>query len=129
MKSINKKSTSHGKDLDDKVIISSEYYEDERPSFICSLCNRTLIRLTDNSQQNTTFWCRDCSVEFDPELENLRKESKISVPDRNIEPAVTTTPGIDYNAIKIRKELELKGGFAALAKKVIKITHYEERVG
>ncbi len=26
--------------------------------------------------QNTAFWCRNCSVEFDPESENVRRESK-----------------------------------------------------
>jgi hypothetical protein len=46
--------------------------------------------------QNTAFWCRNCSVEFDPESENVRRESKISVHDRNIQPEVATTPGIPY---------------------------------
>jgi hypothetical protein len=83
MKSINKKSTSHGKDLDDKVIISSEYYQNGRPSFICSICNQILVRLTDAGGNNDTYWCRNCSVEWDPAEENIRRESKISVPDRN----------------------------------------------
>jgi hypothetical protein len=81
------------------------------------------IRLTDTGQNNTAFWCRNCSVEFDPETENIRKESKLSVPDRNIEPAVATTPGIPD--ISIHHEPELKGGFAALAKKgTIRFTSY-----
>jgi transposase-like protein len=84
---------NYDKPNDDKVIISSEYFEDDRPSYICSICNRTLIRLTDRSLQNAAYWCRHCSVEFDPESESVRRESKLSVPDRNIEPAVATTPG------------------------------------
>jgi hypothetical protein len=107
----------------DKVIISTEYYENDRPSFICSICNQTLIRLTDAGQNNTTFWCRHCSVEFDPESENLRKESKIIVPDRDREAAVTsidTTPDVS-----IRHEPQLQGGFATLAKKgTIRFTSY-----
>ena len=63
--------------------------------------------------QNTSFWCRNCSVEFNLEEENVRRESKLSVPDRNIEPAVATTPGTPD--ISIHKEQELKGGFAELA--------------
>jgi DNA-directed RNA polymerase subunit RPC12/RpoP len=118
----------YDKTNDDKVIISSEYFEDTRPSYICSICNQTLIRLTDSSMQNTAFWCRNCSVEFDPGNENVRRESKLSVPDRNIEPAVATTPGIPD--VSIRKEPELSGGFAQLAKKgPIKFTSYEERKG
>ena len=38
---------NYAKPNDDKVIISSEYYENDRPSYICSFCNQTLIRLTD----------------------------------------------------------------------------------
>jgi hypothetical protein len=109
----------------DKVVISSEFYENDRPSYICSFCNQTLIRLTDAGQNNTTFWCRNCSVEFDPENENLRKESKLSVPDRNIEPVVATTPGIPD--VRIRHEPELKDGAFALSKKgTIRFTHYED---
>ncbi len=60
--------------------------------------------------------------------ENVRRESKLSVPDRNIEPAVATTPGIPD--VSIRKELELSGGFAQLAEKgTTKFTSYEERKG
>jgi hypothetical protein len=112
--------------LDDKVIISSEYFEDTRPSFICSICNQTLVRLTDAGMNNNSFWCRNCSVEFNPEEENVRRESKISVPDRNIEPAVSTTPGIPD--ISIRKEAEIKGGLKALQQKGLKITHYKEDI-
>jgi DNA-directed RNA polymerase subunit RPC12/RpoP len=120
---VNKMLTS----ADDKVIISSEYYEDDRPSYICSICNQTLIRLTDSSMQNTAFWCRNCSVEYDVESENVRRESKLSIPDRNIEPAVSTTPGIPD--VSIHHAPEIKGGLKELQKKGLKITHYEERKG
>jgi hypothetical protein len=110
----------------DKVIISSEYYEDDRPSYICSICNRTLNRLSDAGGNNQTYYCRFCNVEFDPESENVRRESKLSVPDRNIEPAVATTPGIPD--ISIRKEPEIKGGLKALQQKGLKITNYKEDI-
>jgi hypothetical protein len=118
---------NYDKTNDDRVIISSEYFEDTRPSYICSICNQTLIRLTDSGMQNTAFWCRNCSVEFDPESENVRRESKLTVPDRNIEPAVATTPGIPD--ISILKEPEIKGGLKALKERGIRITYYEERLG
>lgn len=115
---------------DDKVIISSKYLMDERPSFICSICNRTLTRLTDGSLQNTSFWCRNCSVEFDPESENVRRESKLSVPDRNEEPLVAQTPGKDYlsKKVEIHKESEIKGGLKALRERGMKITYYDEHI-
>jgi hypothetical protein len=112
---------------DDKIIISSEYYENVRPSsYICSICNRTLSRLSDAGGNNQTYYCRFCNVEFDPESENVRRESKLSVPDRNIEPAVATTPGIPD--ISIRKEPEIKGGLKALQQKGLKITDYKENI-
>jgi hypothetical protein len=121
---------NNAKPNDDKFVISSEYYKDEIPSFMCSICNRTLSGLTDSGRQNTTYWCRHCSVEFDPELENIRRESKISVPDRNIEPAVATTPGTDYlnQNVEIHHEPEIKGGLKALKEHGIKITYYKEHI-
>jgi|ERR687898_3392091 hypothetical protein len=109
---------------DDKVVISSEYYTNvyDNPSYICSWCNQTLVRLTDAGQNNTRFFCRNCQVEFDPESENLRKESKLIVPDRNIEPAVSTTPGIPD--VSIHHTPPIRGGLAELQKKGIKITSY-----
>src|SRR5215207_130714 len=107
---------------EDKVVISSEYYQNDRPSYICSFCHQTLIKLTDAGQNNSTYWCRNCQVEFDPEVENIRKESKLLVPDRNIEPAITSignTPDIS-----IRHTPPLRGGFAELQKKGLRIKDY-----
>ena len=71
---------------------------------------------------NTTFWCRHCSVEWDPEAENLRKESKLIVPDRNIEPAITSVGNVPD--VSIRHTPPIRGGFAELQKKGIKIKDY-----
>ena len=98
--------------LDEKIIISSEYYENDRPSYICSICNQTLSRLSDAGGNNSTYWCRNCSVSYDPAEENVRRESKISVPDRNEETLVAQTPGQDYlnKKIEINHTPEIKGG-------------------
>ena len=108
---------------DDKSVISSEYYTNLRPEYLCSICNITLVRLTDAGQNNQTYWCRQCSIEYDPEEENLRQVSKLVVPDRNVEPAITSiqnTPDVS-----IYHEPTLKGGFAQLAKKgTIRFTSY-----
>src|SRR5918995_4598576 len=91
----------------DKVVISSEYYTNEiRPSYLCSFCNQTLIRLTDTGQNNTSFWCRSCSVEFDPESENLRLYSILT----NM-----------ADEVAIRYTVPKRGGFAELEKKGIRI--------
>jgi hypothetical protein len=66
------------------------------------------------------------TVEFNPELENIRRESKISVPDRSQEHLVAQTPGQDYlnKKVEIHKEPEIKGGLRALKDRGIKIMHY-----
>jgi hypothetical protein len=118
---------NYAKSNDDKVVISTEFFQNDRPAYLCSFCNCTLSKLQDAGQNNTTFWCRHCSIEFDPESENLRKESKISVPDRNIEPVVATTPGIPD--VSIHHTPEPKGAFKALQQKGIKIKDYKETDG
>jgi hypothetical protein len=125
-----KSKINYDKPEDDKVIISSKYLMDERPSFICSICNRTLTRLTDGSLQNSSFWCRNCSVEFDPGSENVRRQSKLSVSDRNEEPLVAHPPGQDYlsKKVEIHKEPEIKGGLKALRERGMKITYHDEHI-
>jgi hypothetical protein len=114
------------KPREDKSIISSEYYENNRASYICSFCNRTLSRLTDAGQNNSMYWCISCQVEFDPEAENLRKESKLVVPNRNQEAAITSIQTDFGKEVEIRHKPELLGGFAALAKKgTIRFTSYK----
>jgi hypothetical protein len=111
------------KPREDKTIIADEYSGEDRPEYLCSFCNITLLRLTDSGGQNATYWCRRCNVEFDLEAENLRKESKIAVPDRNQEVAITSvgsTPDVS-----IRHIPPIRGGFAELQKKGIKITSYK----
>jgi hypothetical protein len=112
----------------DKVIISSEQYEaPEVTTFICNYCNRDLIKLSDSSGNNATYYCSNCSVPYEPENESIRHKQKLSVPDRNIEPAVATTPGIPD--ISIHHEPELKGAFKVLQQKGLKIRDYKEDVG
>lgn len=71
---------------------------------------------------------RNWSVEFNPELENIRRESKISVPDRNEETFVAQTPGQNYlnKRVEIHKEPEIKGGLKELKERGLKITSYKE---
>jgi hypothetical protein len=63
-------------------------------------------------------------VEFSPEEENVRRESKLSVPDRNTETLAATTPGIPD--ISIHHTPEPKGTFNVLQQKGIKMTSYKE---
>src|SRR5215217_9747341 len=86
----------------DIITIGDEYTRADRPSYICNYCNRDLVKLSDRSGANESYWCRNCSIEFQPENESIRHKQKLDVPDRNIEPAVATTPGIDYLNTKVQ---------------------------
>jgi len=94
-----------------QIIIADELVggNDRGPEYLCSLCNITLVRVRDARQNNTTYWCRHCSVEFDLEAENLREESKILVPDRNQEAAITSIQTDLGREVEIRHTPEPKG--------------------
>jgi hypothetical protein len=115
----------------DIVTIGDEWTGEERPSYICNFCSRNLVKLTESNNQNESYYCNSCGIDFQPENENLRRESKISVPNRNQETLVSTTLGIDYlNAsIQIHNEPEIKGAFKTLQDKGIKIKYYRETDG
>jgi hypothetical protein len=89
----------------------------------------SLVKLSDGSGANESYWCRNCSIEFQPENESIRHKQKLDVPDRNIEPAIATTPAIDYTSVQIHKEPEIKGTFKVLQQKGIKIKNYKETDG
>src|ERR687897_1818851 len=107
---------------DNKVVIGDEWIGDNNPVFSCDFCNRVLIKLADRSNLNISYFCSFCKIPFDPSQTEIRKKSKLETPNRNVEPAVSTTPGIPD--ISLHKEPELRGGFAELQKKGIKIKDY-----
>lgn len=113
---------------DKKSVISSEQFEgkdNKDKTFLCSWCSCVLSRLIDSSGQNTSLYCSRCQMSFDPEYDNLRHESKITIPDRNQEPAAAS---IHYNMegeVEIHHTVPLRGGFEALSRKgTIKFTSY-----
>ena len=109
----------------DKVVIAGEAYEaPEVTTFICNYCNRDLIKLSDGNGNNVSWYCNNCSIPFEPENQSIRHKQRLEVPDRNVEPAIATTPGIPD--ISIKKEPDLSPTFKALQKKGLKITRYEE---
>jgi hypothetical protein len=110
---------SLGKPNNDRVIISSEQYEGEdKPVFICSWCSCTLSKLIDCSGQNPSLYCSRCQMSFDPEYDSLRKESKITVPDRSAEPCATSIQTNMVNEVEIRHTPEMRGSFRELSRRV-----------
>ena len=121
MKQPTKPNTNKNKDI---ITIGDEYSGEDRPVYLCSWCNCTLSKLQDAGKNNTTYFCTRCAIEFDPESENLRKESKLVVPDRSIQPAVTSLQYNMADEVAIRHSVPKRGGFAELVKKGLKIKDY-----
>jgi hypothetical protein len=110
----------------DIVTIGDEWTGEERPSYICNFCSRNLVKLTDRNNQNESYYCNSCRLDFQPDNENVRRESKLSVPDRNQDTLVSTTPGQDYlnKSVEIHHTPEPKGTFKVLQQKGIRIKDY-----
>jgi predicted RNA-binding Zn-ribbon protein involved in translation (DUF1610 family) len=113
----------------DVVTIGNEWTGEDRPTYYCDNCHCTLVRLSDSNNQNESYYCNRCSIDY-PDTTNIRQQLKVTVPDRNTETLVSTTPGQDYlnKSVQIRKEQEIKGGLKALQQKGIKITNYKEDI-
>jgi DNA-directed RNA polymerase subunit RPC12/RpoP len=106
-------------------LIGDEHKGSERDEYVCSWCNRSLVRLSDKNSQSESWFCRNCSIEFNSDDEQVSHKQRLTIPAQDVEPAITsvgTTPDVS-----IRHELELKGGAAELAKKgTIRFTSYQE---
>ena len=107
------------------VVIGDDHREQEKTEFICSWCNRSLVRLSDKNNQSESWFCRNCSIEFDADDEKISHKQKLSIPYNESEPAVASIGAVPD--VSIHHEPTLKGGFAQLAKKgTIRFTSYQE---
>lgn len=126
MKSINKITRPRTGKFDG-ILIGDEHTGSERVEYICSWCNRSLVRLSDRNSQSESWFCRNCSIEFNSDDEQVSHKQKLSIPAQDDEPAVSSIQGINADKVQIRHEPQLRGGFAALAKKgTIRFTSYQE---
>jgi hypothetical protein len=79
MKSINKTPAKPNK-FDGVVIGDDGYKDQERTELVCSWCNRSLVRLTDKNNQSESWFCRNCSIEFNSDDEQVSYKQKLSIP-------------------------------------------------
>lgn len=109
----------------DKILINEDEYSDNsRVELLCNQCHtNTLVTLSDGSG-NSDLFCKRCSAVYSQDDDTIRHKQRLSVP-LETDPAVSTTPGIDYDSIAIRHPPTLKDGAAQLAKRgTIKFTYY-----
>ena len=121
------KQTKPNKDI---ITIGNEWTGEDRPSYICSHCNRDLIKLIDRSRQNTSYYCNACSIEYNPENESIVIEQNFQVPDRNHRTCNSNNfRNRSMTNVQIHTEPEIKGAFKVLQQKGIKIKDYRETDG
>src|SRR5918993_5533574 len=89
MKSINK-ITQPKSDRFDGVTIGDEHTAPEKTEYICSWCNQSLVRLSDKNNQSESWFCRNCSIEFDADDEKISHKQKLSIPYNESESAVAS---------------------------------------
>jgi hypothetical protein len=111
----------------DGTLIGDEHIGSDRVELVCSWCNRSLVRLSDKNNQSESWFCRNCSIEFNPDDEHVSHKQKLSIPHQEIEPAVTSIQTNQSKSVEIRHTPELRGAFAAMAKKgTIRFTSYQD---
>jgi hypothetical protein len=108
---------------EDKTIISDEWSGEDEPDYVCSWCNCSLVRLSSGNNSESWF-CRRCQIPFEPSETQLRKKSKLGMQREEIEPEVTSIQTDLNKEVEIRHTPPIRGGFAELQKKGLRIKDY-----
>jgi hypothetical protein len=110
---------------DTPIVAGTEWTQDPKREYVCSYCNRTMIKLQDMNSANFSYFCRTCNVTTNAEeTDNLRTRSRLQMPEGvNTNPLASTNfkePTVGRNPV------EPKGAFAALRARGIRIKNYNE---
>jgi DNA-directed RNA polymerase subunit RPC12/RpoP len=108
----------------DKTIIGDEWNHENKPDYICSWCQRNLSKLIDSGGQNPCYYCNYCQISFEPSETQIRKKSKLGTQREEVEPEVTSIQTDPSKEVEIRHTPPIRGGFAELQKKGLRIKGY-----
>lgn len=116
------KKTSRKTDKFTGVLIDRDAWDDpQHLEYACNFCSRLLVRLS-SGNTNESWFCRNCQIEY-LDKTDIRKKSKLGTQREEIEPDIASVGAVPI--VSIRHEPELRGVFAALAKKgTIRFTSY-----
>jgi hypothetical protein len=116
-----------GSEPADTPIVASYNNNNESKEYVCSYCNRTMIKLQDRNSANISYFCNACNIQTNvEETDNLRTRSRLQMPE-----GVNTNP---YASTKFpeptvgKSPPPVRGSFAELQRRGIKITNYKDEV-
>ena len=109
-------------DYDTPITIGDEWSGNDDSIPICDHCSVTMVKLVDRNGQNPSWFCNRCQISR--EFEETRKKSKLGIQKREAEPAVTSIQFSMADEVEIRHTVPVRGGFAELEKKGLKIKDY-----
>jgi hypothetical protein len=112
---------------DTPISVGSEWTQNPRREYVCSYCNRTMIKLQDNNSANISYFCNVCNIQTNAEeTDNLRTRSRLQMPE-----GVNTTPYASTNFPEpsdSRSPPPVRGSFAELQRRGMKIKTYKDTV-
>jgi hypothetical protein len=98
---------------------------DSNPEYICN-CG---FRLSILDKSENSYRCKHCKdIVYPSELTKKRSRIPVSA-EYNDEPVVSSISSPSLDDVAIKKEPELQGSFAEMAKRDIRFTSYDERAG
>jgi hypothetical protein len=112
---------------DTPISVSNEWTQDPRREYVCSYCNRTMIKLQDRNSANISYFCNVCNIQTNAEAtDNLRTRSRLQMPEGvNTNPyASTKFPEYTVN----KQPQEIRGTFKTLQNRGMKIKNYKDEV-
>jgi hypothetical protein len=112
---------------DTPIVAGTEWTQDPRREYVCSYCNRVMVKLQDRNSANISYFCNNCNIQTNADAtDNLRTRSRLQMPE-----GVNTTP---YASTKFheptvgRTPPPIRGTFAELQRRGMKIKNYKDEV-
>lgn len=121
---INTKPLPKKEQFEGNIIGEQDVGKDERIEYICSSCHvGPLVVIRDKHSNSSNLFCKHCGITYDLEDKTVRHRHRLEVPE-DTEPAISIV-NVDFSKdVEIRHTPPIRGGFAELQKKGLKLTDY-----
>jgi hypothetical protein len=109
------------------IAIRNYHTTNSNRTYYCSWCNRSLVKLQGRSGENVAYYCEACSIQSNPEEIDLKSKPSIEPQEGGEDNPLATTKFVEPTVGK--KPIQLKGAFAALKARGMKIKYYKDEEG